>query len=63
MKMKYWKNDFQTMTYKIYASILLLDLITLSNCNKFLAILSFYSYLVADGKKNVELGTGPWTIL
>lgn len=51
------------MTYKIYASILLLDLITLSNCNKFLAILSFYSYLVADGKKNVELGTGPWTIL
>lgn len=37
---------------------LLLDLITLSNCNKFLAILSFYSHLVADGNKNVEIGTG-----
>ena len=50
------------MTYKIYASIfLLLDLITLSNCNKFLAILSFYSYLASDGNKNVETGTGPWT--
>ena len=42
---------------------LLLDLITLSNCSKFLAILSFYSYLAADGNKNAEIGNGPWTIL
>ena len=57
MPFKQWHINYMPQFF------LLLDLITLSNCSKFLAILSFYSYLAADGNKNAEIGNGPWTIL